>query len=182
MINPNTPPESQVDRTHRTYVDYIERTRAHYLAEGFGNPYAWAYFDDVPFTLTTRPVRESRVGLITTAAEFDPTKGDQGPHAPYNNDAKFKRVYARSIDSGPDLRISHIGYDRANTVPADLNAYFPLAHLRDFAREGRIGGLAARFYGLPTLRSQRATIERDGPEILAMCREDGVEVAVLPAV
>ena len=182
MINPNAPAASNVDRTHRTFVDYIERTRAHYLSEGFGNPYQWAFFDDVPFTPLTRPVAECRVGLITTAAEYDPTKGDQGPHAPYNDDAKFDRVYVRPIDPAPDLRISHIGYDRANTVPDDLDAYFPLTRLKEFAREGRIGSLAPRFYAAPTLRSQRATIERDAPEILRLCREDGVDVALIPAV
>ena len=46
----------------------------------------------------------------------------------------------------------------------------------------RIGSLPQRFYGVPTLRSQRSTVERDAPEILRLCREDGVDVAVLTAV
>jgi len=183
-MNPNEPSgvASNVDRTHRTFVDYIERTRAHYLAEGFGNPYAWAYFDAVPFTRLTKPVSECRVALITTAAEFQPDKGDQGPYAAYNNDAKFKDVYQRPVDPPPDLRISHIGYDRANTVPADLNAYFPLAQMQEFVAQGRIGALPSRFYGVPTLRGQRHTSEIDAPAILEWCREDRVDAAVIPAV
>lgn len=183
-INPNGPDatRSNVDRTHRGYVDYIERTRAHYLSEGFGNPYKWSYFDDVPFTPLTKPLAESRVGLVTTAAQFQPDKGDQGPHAPYNNDAKFGEVYALPIEPPPDLRISHIGYDRANTVPEDINAYFPLAQMKEFARRGRIGSLPPRFYAAPTLRSQRHTVETDAPAILDWCREDGVDACVIPAV
>jgi D-proline reductase (dithiol) PrdB len=170
------------DGTHRTFIDYIDRTREYYLAAGYGNPYRWAHFDDVPFTRVTAPVSTLRVGLITTAAEFQLDKGDQGPHAPYNLGAKFHAVYSRPIEPPPDLRISHIGYDRDHTVPADINAFFPLATLKAFAAEGRIGSLAPRFYATPTTRSQRHTVEEDAPEILRQCRQDGVDVAVLAAV
>lgn len=167
---------------HRTYIDYIDRTREFYLAAGFGNPYRWAHHEDAPFTPLAKPLSESRIGLITTAAEYDPAKGDQGPHAPYNAGAKFYSIYTRPSDIDPDLRISHIGYDRDNTVPEDINAYFPLKALRQCAAEGRIGSVAPRFYGLPTLRSQRRTTERDAPEMLRLLREDGVDAAVLVAV
>jgi D-proline reductase (dithiol) PrdB len=184
MVTPNGPEHStsRVDRTHRTFIDYIERTRAHYLAEGFNNPYKWAFYDFVPFTRLDKPVRDCRVALVTTAAEYQPDKGDQGPYAPYNDDAKFDDVYHRPIEPPPDLRISHISYDRANTVPEDINAYFPLAQMKDFAQRGRIGGLPSRFYAVPTLRSQRHTIEIDAPAILEWCREDAVDAAVLVAV
>ena len=36
---------------------------------------------------------ESRVAIVTTAAPFDPAKGDQGPGAKYNGGAKFYSVY-----------------------------------------------------------------------------------------
>src|SRR5438094_1744217 len=120
--NPLEPPGVNpfVDRTHRTYIDYIERTRWHYLAEGFNNPYSWAHYEHVPFTRPAKPLGESRVAVITTAAPYQPDRGDQGPYAPYNNDAKFRNVYTLPIAPPPDLRISHIGYDRANTVPEDI--------------------------------------------------------------
>jgi len=41
--------------------------------------------------------------------------------------------------------------------------------------------VAARFHGAPTNRSQRATIERDCPELLARCRADRADVAVFVA-
>ena len=173
---------SNVDRTRRTFIDYIDRTREHYLAEGFNNPYQWAYYDDVPFTPLAKPLAESRIGLITTAAPFQPDKGDQGPHAPYNNDAKFHDVYTLPCDPPPDLRMSHIGYDRNHTVPEDLDAYFPLAQLQAAVAEGRIAGIPPRFYGVPTLRSQRHTIDIDAPEVLRLCREDGVDAAILAAI
>ncbi len=183
QVNPNDPSTvvSNVDRTHRTFIDYIERTREHYLREGYNNPYRWAYYDEVPFTPLTKPVRDCRVALVTTAAEYQPDKGDQGPHAPYNSDAKFHEVFHRRLDPPPDLRISHIGYDRANTVPEDINAYFPLAQMKSFVAQGRIGSLPPRFYAVPTLRSQRQTIQVDAPAILQWCREDAVDACVLAA-
>ena len=47
------------------------------------------------------------------------------------------------------------------------------------ARQGRIGEIAPRFFGAPTNRSHRVTIETDAPEILARCRADSVDAAVL---
>lgn len=176
------PDSRQADRSHKSFIDYIERTRDYYRSQGFNNPYEWAYHADAPFARLQKPLADSRVAVITTAARFQPEKGDQGPHAPYNKEAKFHAVFTDPIDSVPDLRISHIGYDRANTVPDDVDAFFPLARLKEFVAEGRIGALAPRFYATPTLRSQRSTVERDAPEILRLCREDGVDVAVLTAV
>jgi hypothetical protein len=160
-------------------IRYIDRSRAYYLALGYDNPYRWAHNQDAPFAALTKPVARSRVALITTAAPLKPDAGDQGPWAPYNASAKFTEVYWMPIDPPPDLRISHLGYDRKHTSAEDINAYFPLQRLKEAADAGRIGEFNGRFYGVPTLRSQRLTIERDAPQILDLCREDGIEAAVI---
>jgi hypothetical protein len=162
-------------------VRYVDRSRAYYLALGYDNPYRWAYHPDSPFTALRKPLRESRVALITTAAPHDPEAGEQGPWAPYNARAKFTNVYTMPVEPAPDLRISHVGYDRKHTSAEDVNSYFPLARMKEAAAAGRFGQLNARFYGVPTLRSQRLTNERDAPEILSLCRQDGIEAAVLVA-
>ena len=77
------------------------------------------------------------------------------------------------------MRISHIAYDRMHTTADDSGTWFPLPQMLRLAREGRIGEVAPRFFGAPTNRSQRVTIETDAPEILARCRADGVDAAVL---
>jgi hypothetical protein len=156
----------------------MERTREYYQTLGF-SPYRWAHFTDAPFAPLNTPLSRARVALITTAAPFQPEAGDQGPTAAYNAGAKFYTVYSAPVDRVPDLRISHVGYDRANTVPDDLDAYVPLARLREAAAAGRIGGLTPRFHGAPTNRSHRVTMETDAPELLRRCREDGADAAVL---
>ena len=73
-----------------------------------GKPYRWAQYRDVPFTPLQKPLAESRVALVTTAAPYQPDKGDQGPGAPYNSAAKFYTVYteARRANLISGFRIS----------------------------------------------------------------------------
>ena len=160
-------------------IPYMQRTRDYYLALGYDNPYRWAHFRDVPFTPLSKPLAAACVALITTAAPYRPELGDQGPGAPYNAAAKFYRVYSAATAIIPDVRISHLGYDRAHTSAADPNTYFPLARLQEAAAAGRIGAVAPRFHGAPTNRSQRVTMEVDAPEILRRCQEDAVDAAIL---
>ncbi len=160
-------------------IPYMKRTREYYAAIGYTTPYRWAHYIDVPFQKLGKKLADSRVAIVTTAARFDPTKGDQGPGAPYNGAAKFYQVYDGDTAVDHDLRISHIAYDRAHTTATDSNTWFPLAQLRRLAEVGRIGEVAPRFFGAPTNRSHRATVERDAPEILARCRADMVDAVVL---
>jgi D-proline reductase (dithiol) PrdB len=160
-------------------IPYMARTREYYAAIGYTTPYRWAHYVDAPFQPLQKPLRQSRVALVTTAAPFDPAKGDQGPGAKYNGGAKFYTVYDGDTSKPHDLRISHIAYDRVHTTADDSGTWFPLPQMQLLAREGKIGEVAPRFFGAPTNRSQRVTIEIDAPEILARCRADGVDAAVL---
>lgn len=160
-------------------IPYLQRLRTYYQALGYGAPYEWAHYAEVPFHPLQKPLAQSRLALITTAAPYQADKGDQGPGAPYNAAAKFYRVYAHSMDGEPDLRIAHVAIDRQHTKAEDLAAYFPLKALRQSLEQGRIGSLAPRFYGLPTNRSQRVTLELDAPELLALCQADAVDAAIL---
>ena len=89
-------------------IAYLPRIRDYYQALGFGAPYVWARFDSVPFVSLKVPLDEAQIALVTTAAPYQPDKGDQGPGAPYNAAAKFYKVYSGASDSVPDLRISHL--------------------------------------------------------------------------
>ena len=160
---------------------YMERIRNYYMTLGFGKPYEWAHYVDAPFTPLEKPLAESRVGLITTAAPYQPDAGDQGPWSTYNNKAKFYKAYTGDTSEDHDLRISHIGIDRKYTSQEDSGTWFPLPALRRMAKEGRIGEVAPRFHGSPTNRSHRTTIEVDAAGIISGLKEDRVDVAVLVA-
>lgn len=160
-------------------VRYIERTRSYYLGLGYENPYIWAHYSDVPFNPLKKPLAQSVLGLITTAVPYDPNKGSQNQGAPYNAAAKFYQPYQQSVDGNIDLRIAHVGIDRKNADMEDSNCWFPLGAVKRAVLAARVGALSPNFYGLPTNRSQRHTLEVDAPIILEMLRADGVDVAVL---
>jgi glycine/betaine/sarcosine/D-proline reductase family selenoprotein B len=120
------------------------------------------------------------VALLTTAAPYQPDKGPQGAGAPYNAAAKFYKVYTGDSAIDHDLRVSHVGIDRDHLTD-DANTWFPLPALRRAAASGRIGEIAPRFVGVPTNRSQRHTLTTDAAEVLAICKADRVDAAVLVA-
>ena len=160
-------------------IAYLQRTRDWYLGLGYGNPYRWAHHAQVPFHAPGKPLSQCSATLITTAAPYQPGKDARPPAAAYNAAAKFYTVYSGDTAADHDLRIDHVAIDFKHTSMRDSGSWFPLPALRRAAAQGRIGALAPRFHGAPTNRSQRETIDVYCPEILARCRADGVDVAVL---
>ncbi len=158
---------------------YLDRIREYYLALGYGRPYVWASFQQIPFSVLDKPLSSSKIGIVTTAALYQQNKGAQGPRAPYNGSAKFYAVYAHTARNEPQLCISHIAYDRAHTQADDQRTYFPLRALTRLREEGEIGTLSPRFYGLPTNRSQKTTLNVDCVELVKKCREDQLDAVVL---
>jgi hypothetical protein len=165
--------------SHDAPIPYLQRIRNYYQALGYGAPYEWAHYSAVPFRPLDKPLSKVRVAIITTAAPYQPDKGDQGPGAPYNAAAKFYRVYSGDTAKDHDLRISHVAIDRKHTTAEDPATYFPLNELRKRAAASRIGSVAPRFHGAPTNRSHRVTLAVDCPEIVERCRADGVDAAIL---
>ena len=160
-------------------VGYMQRLREYYLALGYDNPYRWAHYAEVPFCRPTKPIAQSRVGLVTTAAPYKKGAGEQGARAPYNAAAKFYQVYSHASDREQFLGISHLGYDRKYSTAQDRNSYFPMVALQQAAAKGLIGAVAARYYGAPTNRSQVTTVQQDCAELLALMQQDEVDLAIL---
>ncbi len=149
-------------------VPYIDRTRRYYAAQGFEKPYAWAQFEDTPFTPPAKPVPESTLALITTAALYDRQASDP-------------RFVASGETADPPERLygNDLSWDRRATHLDDLNSYFPIDQLRELSDAGRVGNLTRRFHCVPTEYSQRRTMTNDAPEVLERCREDGADIALL---
>lgn len=164
---------------HDDPIPYRQRIRDYYVKLGFGAPYAWAHYAEVPFAPLTKPLSQMRVAIATTAAPYKEGAGDQGPGAPYNSAAKFYNVYSAPTDRDPELFISHIGIDRKHTTAEDQGTWFPLPALRDAARKGLIGEVAPRFHGLPTNRSHKTTIDVDAQSLLSRVREDRADAVLI---
>ena len=42
-----------------SHVKYIDKTAAYYQGEGYEKPYAWAHYDNAPFTPLKKPLSEA---------------------------------------------------------------------------------------------------------------------------
>ena len=166
---------SEVNPSHRIFVSYIDKSREYYLAQGFGNPYRWAYNQQAPFSRLAKPLASARIGVVTTSSLFpnDPAADPAGV-APV--------VYSASVDPPPQrMYTQHRFWDREATHTDDVDSFLPISRLQELVASGRIGSLSPRFYGIPTEYSQRKTNEIDTPEVLRLCREDGVDASILVA-
>jgi hypothetical protein len=160
--------------THRSFVSYIDRTREFYAAQGYAKPYVWARHTDAPWTQLAKPLAQCRVTVVTTASPWREDKPVDGVLR------GGKQVWSGATATPPErLYTDDLAWDKEATHTRDVESYVPLKRLAEFAAEGRIGSLAARFHGVPTDYSQRRTSEQDAPEVLARCREDKVDVALL---
>lgn len=160
-------------------IAYRQRVRRYYHALGYETPYRWLRYKDVPFSPLIKPLNQCSVAIVTTAAPYNSQVGDQGPGAAYNGAAKFYSVYEMNANTLPDLRISHIAYDRINTSAEDMACWFPLEALKQFAEQGVIGKVSEYFYGLPTNRSHRVTTQVDCPELVARVSNCDIDAVVL---
>ena len=158
---------SEFDPSHRTFVSYIDKSREYYLARGYRNPYRWAHHHDAPFTPLAKPLSQSRVALVTTAALAEET-------------AHLKQVYNAPTSPPPvALYTEHRTWDKKATHTRDTESFLPVRRVSEFADVGRIGDLSPRFYGVPTDFSQRRPIEEYAPAVLELCGADAVDVVLL---
>ncbi len=152
------------DLTRPVFVSYVERARQRAIAVG-RTPHRWPHFSDAPFAPLPRPLREARIGLVTTASLLNP----DGTPPP---EGRPPMRYAAPADPAPArLHTAHLGWDRDATHMDDLDSYFPIHRLAEFREEGRIGALSPRFYG--------THFEDDAAQLVAWCREDRVDAVVM---
>ena len=165
------------DNAHRPYVRYIDKTRAYYLSQGYSKPYAWADNETAPFAPLRKPLASSTLTIISTseiAIKDDPRFADDAETKAVGN------VYTVPSDTPASKLYSRTkSYDCYATSLDDANAYFPIDRLHEAAAAGRIGRIAPQCLGVYNAYSQRKTSERDAPEVLGLCKDMGVDVAIL---
>jgi hypothetical protein len=152
--------------SHRTYVSYIDKSREYYRASGYDRPYRWAHYEDVPFSPLSKPLAQSRIGIVTTA--------DKAP----SSAPRATKLFVAPNSEGGHL-FTEKSWDHEATHTRDPETYLPLARLAEHVEAGHLKSLSPRFYGVPTDYSQRLTIEQDAPQIETWMRGDGVDIALL---
>ncbi len=134
--------------------------------------------DDTPWTPMAKPLSESKVALVTSAGLH---LRDDKPFisAHEGGDTSF-RVIPRSSKAG-DILQSHtsIGFDHTG-IYRDLNVTFPIDRLQELVDQKKIGSLSDDYYSfMGALRDVTGIIEKTGPEVAKLLKDEGVEVVLL---
>jgi len=149
-------------------VAYMERTKQHYMAQGYSAAYQWAHYDSIPFQPLLKSLTDAKVTLITTTM----------PDRSFTQEHRHLHLGDMSIIPEA-MYTGELAWDKKATHTDDLGSYFPLQLLMEAVQERRIGQLAKHYYCVPTEYSQRRTIENDAPAILKSCQQEQVDVALL---
>ena len=149
-------------------VEYIERSRAYYEAQGFEKPYEWFKAKDIPFTKLSKPLNECRAAIVTTAMPDDRFTDEH------------RRLYVGKLNEPPSQFFTGgLFWDRDATHTDDRETYFPIKQLQARLNNGEIGALAKHYYCVPTIYSHHRTAVRDAPKIVEQCLSDEVDIALL---
>lgn len=146
-----------------------------------GYPFSRYAIDPVPCAKLARPLRQSRVALVTTAGLRTPeqTNFDKTNKM---GDSSFREILNTiRVNS---LVESHRSYAFDHeAVDADHNLAFPLDRFRELESQGIIGQLNHRHFSfMGSIVGPRKLIAESAPEVARMLRDDGVDVAFLTPV
>ncbi len=149
-------------------VNYMQRSREYYAAQGFEKPYHWAEYSEIPWHEPEKSIADSKVTFVTTAV-------------PNGSIPKLSReASSHKMDSMPDeFRTDELSWDKEATHTRDPGSYIPFKALEKLTAEGHVGSIARNFHFVPTDYSKRNTIESDAPKILEVCQQDEVDIAIL---
>ena len=165
---------------HDAPIPYMQRIRDYYVALGYGAPYDWAHYAEVPFQPLKKPLAQSRVTHRHHGGALSARQGRSGARGAVQLGGEVLPGLLRRHRRRTTICASRMSaIDRKHTTAEDPGTWFPLPELRRAAARGRIGAVAPRFHGLPTNRSHRVTLEVDCPELVARCKADGVDAALL---
>lgn len=106
-------------------IEYVACLDKMYQGEGFP-PYQWSKFDDSPWAPFDKPLRETCLGLISSAGIY---RQDQEPFDPWAvNDLSFREI---PVDTPfENLKLAHNYFDHRD-ARKDLNCVFPVHRLQE---------------------------------------------------
>ena len=151
-------------------------------------PMRWVYKDH-PFTPLQKPLRESRVGLMTSSGHFaaddDPepfgVKGMTQDRAEQRIGEFLRETPILSSipreTSQEQLVVRHGGYD-TTSAKRDFNVTFPRDGLVAAEEAGRIGELAGMLYSFPGATAQ-GRVKQIAPDWAKVFHADSIDVLLL---
>lgn len=139
----------------------------------------------IPWAPVAKPLRESRVALLSTAGLS--MKGDRPfdmdfeRQNPMRGDPTWRRL--RADASAATIEANHLHID-TGYVLRDLNVALPLDRLRELVAAGEVGAIAPSHYSIMGYQGNdtSALEDRSAPELAAAMKSEEVDVALLAPV
>jgi D-proline reductase (dithiol) PrdB len=144
----------------------------------FLKAYRWRRIDPVPWSPLRKPLAESRVALVSSAAFVAPGQ-EPFDESVRGGDPSFREISSdvtvdELIDTHRSESFDHTG------MREDPNLAFPLDRVRELAERGRIGSVNRRHFSfMGSLTATGRFTSRTVPLIASQLVEDGVDVALL---
>jgi D-proline reductase (dithiol) PrdB len=141
--------------------------------------YPWFTTEGDPFLRLSRPVAETRFGLLTTGGYS--IEGEQEPmrgFPSFGDEIPQIRPIPLDVDRSK-LKINHPGYDH-KYAKEDTNANLPFDRLNELVADGTIGSVAEETLVLMGLQPNvEPLLTHTLPEIIENFHNQGVEAALL---
>ncbi len=138
--------------------------------------FAWSeYPEPSPLAAERAPSRRARVALVATAGAYL-TDGQEPFSRGAQGDASFREIPADVEMS--HIGLSHVGYDTKRALE-DLDVVFPLALLRTFAAEGKVGALAPRAFSFMGYSPDTSALARNAARVADALCSDAVDLVLL---
>ena len=147
----------------------------------FMKAYPYRKVDWPPGARLKKPLSETRVAVVTTAAFFRP---DQPP---FDTSIRGGDYSYRIIPIDTDLSTLNIAH-RSDAfdirgITSDKNLALPLDRLKSLAEEGLIGSVAPRHFSfMGSIAAPGRLIAQTAPEVARMLLEDAVDAVLLTPV
>lgn len=144
----------------------------------FLKTYRWRRIDPVPWTPLRKPLSESRLALVSSAAFVAPGQ-EPFDESVRGGDPSFREIpgdiaVGSLIDTHRSESFDHTG------MRDDPNLAFPLDRVRELAHRGRIASVNRRHVSfMGSLTAPGRFTSRTVPVIASHFVEDGVDVALL---
>jgi D-proline reductase (dithiol) PrdB len=154
------------------YIDLIDRT---YQAKGYPQ-YDWSRYEDAPLAPLRKHLRQCTVGLLTSGGISYKTA------EPFEAEAKnnFRLDEIDPNTTGDGFQI-HDSYYDTRDGEKDINVIFPLERLKELAKAGEIGRIAARHWSGFMGRTYKRgyVMQTAAPALLEQLQKDEVDILVL---
>ena len=131
-------------------------------------------YDDAPFAMMRKPLRQVRLALVTTAGLH--VRGDK---AFTSGDQTYRII--PSCTPPKDVIQTHnsIGFDRT-PMYRDINISFPIDRIRELVEQGLIGSTTNNYYSFMGAQTNpKQIMNESAPAVARLLLDEGADAAIL---